>query len=288
MGWWELRIDPVYRAIVEPLNARLLLAGAGGIQEHAPDGPVRQPWDDGPEPPPPRKVTITAWFEEPFDRDAADAAVRDVQGIRRHTATWAEVPDTDWEAATQATFHAIRISDRLVVAPPWDAPPGALIVEPGLGFGTGDHPTTRQALDAIDALVPIGGPPITVLDVGCGSGILLLAAAKLGARGLGVDVEPEAIAEATRHAERNGLARTARFSTAPVASLDQPADLVVANLHAELIVELAPHLVRLTRQWLVLAGILADREHLVAAALAPLVATERRQDGEWVSWRIRL
>ncbi len=288
MGWWELRVEPVFRAVVDPLTTRLLLAGAGGIQEHAPDAPVRQPWDDGPEPPPPRKVAITAWFEEPFDRDAVDAAVRDVQGIRRHTATWAAVPDTDWEAQVQATFRAIRISDRLVIAPPWDAPAGALIVEPGVGFGTGDHPTTRQALEAIDALVPVGGRPITVLDVGCGSGILLLAAAKLGARGLGVDVETDAIAEATRHAERNGLARTARFSTAAVDTLDQPADLVVANLHAELIVALAPHLVRLTRQWLVLAGILADREHLVATALAPLTPTERRQDGEWVSWRIRL
>lgn len=287
MGWWELRIEPVYRAVVEPLTTRLLLLGAGGLQEHAPDAPVRQPWDDGPEPPPPRKVAITAWFEEPFDRDAVDEAVREVQGIRRHTATWAEVPDTDWEAQTQATFRAIRISDRLVVAPPWDAPAGALIVEPGLGFGTGDHPTTRQALEALDALLPAGGPPVTVLDVGCGSGILLLAAAKLGARGLGVDVEPEAIAEAKRHAERNGLARLAEFSTAAVATIDRPADVVVANLHAELIVELGRDLVRLSRRWLILAGILADREHLVAAALAPLTPTERRQDGEWVTWRIR-
>ena len=288
MAWWELRIEPVYRAVAEPLGQRLLGLGASGLQEHTRDGAVRQPWDDGPEPPPPRKITLIAWFDEPFDRSRVEETVREVQGIRRHTLAWSVVPEVDWEAEARDRFRAVRISDRLTVAPPWDAPPGALIVEPGLGFGTGDHPTTRQALRALDDLLEPGKPTMTVIDVGCGSGILLLGAAKLGARGLGVDIEVEAIAEAKRHAERNGLSRSAEFSTIPVAAVESTADIVVANLHAELIVELAPHLTRLSRRWLILAGILADREHLVERALAPLRPTFRVQEGEWVSWRIRL
>jgi ribosomal protein L11 methyltransferase len=121
--------------------------------------------------------------------------------------------------------------------------------------------------------------------VGCGSGVLALAAAKLGLEARGTDVDEPSVRDAARNARANGLVAT--FDSTPVHELDEPADLVLANLHAELIVRLAPELIRLTGHWLVLAGVLADREPLVKRALAPLELVHREQDGEWVSLRYR-
>jgi ribosomal protein L11 methyltransferase len=285
MTWRALEIDPVYRAILEPMTDRLFALGATGVQEIAvgSDAPaLRQPWDDGPEPKPSRKVSLLAWFVDP-DEALITQEVQAIQGIRRHTLRWADVPERDWEAEFRASFGPLDLGDGLIVAPPWNAPPGALIIEPGLGFGTGDHPTTRQALTALVALVP--GQGETVLDVGCGSGVLALAAAKRGALAEGVDVEATALAEAERHAQRNDLSSSVQFSATPVEELVGPYDIVVANLHAELITALAPHLLRLSGRWLVLAGILADREAMVRDALG-VAPTWRDQDGDWVTWRI--
>lgn len=285
MSWRALQIEPVYRAILEPMTERLFALGAAGVQEFAVGSdapPLRQPWDTGPEPKLSRKVALLAWFSD-ADEALISREVEAIQGIRRHTLRWSDVQERDWEAEFQASFGPIDVGDGLVVAPPWNAPPGALIIEPGLGFGTGDHPTTRQALAALVALVPAHGE--TVLDVGCGSGVLALAAAKRGALAEGVDVEAAALAEAERHAQRNNLAQQVQFSATPVEELVGCYDIVVANLHAELIVALAPHLLRLSGRWLVLAGILADREPMVREALG-VDPHWRDQDGDWVTWRI--
>jgi ribosomal protein L11 methyltransferase len=278
-----VKIAPVPRAAVEPMSASLFALGSSGVQEEpvaAERRPPRQPWDDGPEAPEARNTVLTAWFEG-ADEAAVEAEITAISRRFRVTPTvrWSDVVDVDWDAQARASFKPIRISERLTVAPPWDAPPGALVIEPGQGFGTGDHPTTRAALVALDALV--GQDVRTVLDVGCGSGILALAAASLGARSIGIDVEAAAVAEARRDAAVNRLSDRAHFSTDPLESLVEPADLVVANLHAELIERLAPHLLRLSRRWLVLAGILADREAKVLGAIG--LAPDRREvDGEWV------
>src|SRR5690606_23703355 len=105
-------------------------------------------------------------------------------------------------------------------------------------------------------------------------------AALLGLEAEGDDIDSESFREANENAARNRL--TVAFSTTPIASLPQSADLVLANLFAEVLVALAPELVRLSGEWLVLAGILADREAMVRSALAPLTLHERAQDGEWV------
>jgi ribosomal protein L11 methyltransferase len=212
-------------------------------------------------------VLLRAWVEA--DDPPTDEAFRD--------GSFAEEPPHDWEAEFRSGFRAERVSERITVAPPWDAPPGAVIIEPGQGFGTGAHETTRAALRALDRWC-VGCR--TVLDVGCGSGVLALAGARLGLRARGVDVEAAAVREARRAARVNGLRAT--FSTRPVASLVTPADLVVANLHAELIVALARPLRRLTRRRLILAGILADREALVTARFADWELLGRDVDGEWV------
>lgn len=221
---------------------------------------------------------VLAWFEDP-DLAALQQQLRDLPVETR----WSTVEEVDWQAAWRATIHPLRITERLVVAPPWDAPPGALILEPGSGFGSGTHPSTRMALIAVEDLAP---GLSTALDVGCGSGILGIAAARHGLQVEGIDVEETAIVDARANAARNQV--DADWSTRPVHLLEGRRDLVLGNLHAELIVRLAPDLIRLTGRWLVLAGIIVDREPLVRAAMDPHLTLDHRvEDGEWVGLRYR-
>ncbi len=279
--WWELCLVGLPRRLAASTSARLFHLGSAGVQEDWLPGtapPPRQPWDEGPPAPLPARIVLRAWFEDP-DRPAIDAALRDVPA----EGAWAPVEDVDWEAAWRAGFQPIRVSDRITVAPPWDAPPGALIIEPGQGFGSGAHPTTRMALVAVDELAEHAR---SALDVGCGSGALAIAAARFGLDAAGIDVDEAAVRDARANAARNGV--SVRWSTTPLAELRGRWDLVLANLHAELIVRLAPELVARTGRWLVLAGILDDREDAVRRAIGPdLALAHRVQDGPWVGLRYR-
>ncbi len=280
MAWRELQLLGLPRGLVDALSGRLFAMGTAGVQEDHLPGQApepRQPWDTGPPPPALRRVLLRAWFEDPDEGDILDA-LADVDA----QLSWADVPDTDWEQAFRDRFPPVVVSDRLVLAPPWNAPEGALIIEPGQGFGTGHHPTTIQALRRFDQLMqePDHGV-VSVLDIGCGSGVLALAAARLGCAVHGIDVEPEAVRDAIRNAAANGLDAT--FATTPADQLAQPADLVFGNLHAELLVALAADLIRLGRRHWLLAGILDDREAKVRDAFASLELVHREVDGRWIS-----
>lgn len=280
--WAELSVDAPRRRL-DRLSTLLFSLGAAGLQEdwRAGETPApRQPWDDGPEPEPTVRLIVRAWFENPQQERIASAVTRDL-GLDAGPVRWSPVPDTDWEAQFRASFPVLEISPRITIAPPWDPRPGAIIVEPGQGFGTGQHPTTRAALTAIDELAAPGG---SCLDVGSGSGILAIAAARLGMIARGIDVDPVAVVDADGNAARNDV--QVAFSTTPIPDAE-PADLVVANLHAELLVRFAADLVRLTGRDLVLAGILADREATVTAVFGGLALVGRAVDGEWVCLRYR-
>lgn len=179
------------------------------------------------------------------------------------------VGDDDWVRRTQAQFAPIRISAQLWIVPSWHAAPDPQAIniqlDPGLAFGTGSHPTTRACLRWLERHV---GPGARVLDYGCGSGILAIAAMKLGAGdALGVDIDPEAVAAARANAERNDAA--ARFSDSH-AALDFQADLVVANILANPLRVLAPVLAARCRPGgrIALAGVLAPQVQAVADAYA--------------------
>lgn len=252
-------------------SQRLFEAGASGLEERDPPGeerPPRQPWDRGPRPSEPSRVVVRAWFEGSRPAGLPDSV------------RWSEEPQVDWEAQFHAAHEPIVVSPRLTISPPWCAKAGDLVLEPGMGFGTGAHPTTRAALALMEGR--LAGIQ-SVLDVGCGSGILALAAAHLGVPMVeGIDVERAALVEARRTARRNGL--KARFHGAPVRRLTDPADLVLANLHAELLEQLGRDLLRLTRKWLIVAGVLADRESRVRATFEPQLRLDERQiEGEWVA-----
>jgi ribosomal protein L11 methyltransferase len=177
-----------------------------------------------------------------------------------------DVFEQDWVRLTQSQFDPIRISDRLWIVPSWHAPPDAaalnIILDPGLAFGTGSHPTTRLCLEWLEERL---SPTQSVIDYGCGSGILAIAAAKLGAaRVCGIDIDEQAVISSRYNAARNGV--TAEFANAE-APLPAPADIVIANILANPLKVLAPLLARLTLPggWLVLSGILSAQTAEMAA-----------------------
>jgi ribosomal protein L11 methyltransferase len=204
------------------------------------------------------------------------------------------VDDVEWIDSWKAHYVPQRVG-RIVIVPSWIDEPGIdgevrVTLDPGMAFGTGLHPTTRGCLALLQELGPM---PPSGLDVGCGSGILALAAVALGVdRVVAFDTDPLAV-EATRtNAERNGVAGRviAREGTLPEAAVERHG-LVLANLVASVIVGLAPRLAAHTASGgtVLASGIIAPRAEEVERALAAsgLVVEERREDGEWVSLRLR-
>jgi len=179
------------------------------------------------------------------------------------------VAERDWVRETQAQFDPIRISARLWVVPSWHTPPEppaiAVSLDPGVAFGTGSHPTTRLCLRWLERHVH-GGEAI--LDYGCGSGILAIAAMKLGAaHAAGVDVDPAAVRAAKENAGRNRVACEFSDSRSPLAF---EADIVVANILANPLKLLAPLLAAYVRVGgrIALSGILDDQQQQVKGCYA--------------------
>ena len=208
------------------------------------------------------------------------------------------VREADWAEAWKEHFPVLRVGRRLVIRPTWrehEPLPGDAVValDPGMAFGTGLHPTTQLCLAALERLADRGAlDGAQVLDVGCGSGILAIAALRLGAEtALGVDTDPIAVEATLANAGRNGLEDrvTAREGSLP--SGEGPFGVVLANLVAGVLVPLAPLLrAELARDGSLLAsGIFADREADVVAAFeaAGLAVGTRDVDGDWVALEAR-
>ncbi|MBA2634469.1 MAG: 50S ribosomal protein L11 methyltransferase [Chloroflexi bacterium] len=204
------------------------------------------------------------------------------------------VDDADWTDTWKEHYVAQRIG-RVVIVPSWADETlaereVAIMLDPGMAFGTGLHPTTRGCLVLLQELDPM---PASVLDVGCGSGILALAALRLGARrAIGFDTDPLAVSAAHENALRNGL--DGRFEVrggSLPAGPDRRHGLVLANLVATVLVDLAPRLAAHLAPGgtLLASGIIEPRAAEVEQALvaAGLAVVERRDDGEWTSLRLR-
>ena len=212
------------------------------------------------------------------------------------------VREADWAEAWKEHFPVLRVGRRLVIRPTWrehEPLPGDVVValDPGMAFGTGLHPTTRLCLATLDRLADRGAlADARVLDVGCGSGILALAALRLGAAtALGVDTDPIAVEATLANAGRNDLGGPDGRIAACEGSLpsgEAPFGVVLANLIAGVLVPLAPLLrEELTSDGVLLAsGIFVDREAEVAAAFgqAGLEVTGRDAEGDWVALEARL
>ncbi len=293
MDWLELAAEAPAEQVEALYTALSDVAGGASIEEPVvPLGPEegvrREPW---------RPSTVRVYL--PYDshlperRAAAHNAVAALPfPIALHERT---VHEEDWADAWKEFFQVERIGRRLVVRPSWReyaAQPGEVVLDldPGMAFGTGQHETTRMCLLAVEELTQ---PGMRVLDVGCGSGILGIAAALLGAAEV-VAVDTEAIAvEATAdNARRNGVERRLRVAEGslderwPFGPLPKAAfDLALANIHAAAAIALAPNLFAALRRGGALAasGIIAERLEAVLAALsaAGFAAPDVRAAGDW-------
>ena len=210
---------------------------------------------------------------------AAEAGIDDLPEIELE-----DVEEQDWVRLTQAQFDPIRVNERLWIVPSWHTAPDpaavSLVLDPGLAFGTGSHPTTFLCLQWLSDTLR-GGE--SVLDYGCGSGILGIAAAKFGAsRVLGVDIDENALIAARDNAMNNEVALELRHSKD---TLNERFDIVVANILTNPLCVLAPLLAGRVAAGgrIALSGVLAAQAEQVIAAYAPLIALKvgSERDG-WV------
>lgn len=185
------------------------------------------------------------------------------------------IPEQNWVELTQSQFDPIRISPLLWIVPSWHQAPDPeaiiLVLDPGMAFGTGSHPTTRLCLEWLERSVTAG---LSVLDYGCGSGILAIAAAKLGAQEIvGVDIDLQAVRAAMDNAERNGV--SVRFADSS-REIKGQFDIVVANILSNPLKALAPALFSHVRPGgrLAISGILAEQTDDLIDAYAPCLALE--------------
>ena len=256
----------------------------------------------------PTRPAVVRGYVAARDPGAAEAAVTEVSTALGHLQAFGIRPigelrtrivhEADWAEAWKAHFPVLRVGRRLVIRPTWRrhrAEPGDVVValDPGMAFGTGLHPTTRLCLAGLEPLADDGRlDGARVLDVGCGSGILAIAAVRLGAQSaVGVDTDPIAIEATLANADRNRLGDriAARVGTLPTG--DAPVEVVLANLIAGVLVPLAP-LLRdelLPGGTLLASGIFVDRETEVREAFerAGLSITARTAEGDWVALEAR-
>lgn len=270
-SWLQLQLRSK-RDDVSRLEDALLECGALAVtQEDSGDEPILEP-GVGETPLWPEVIT-TALFEGDTETVSLEQALGDSYGVLP-ALTWETVKDREWEREWMAQFEPIRCGQRLWICPSWHLPPDPdavnLLLDPGLAFGTGTHPTTALCLEWLDGL------DLTdkrVIDYGCGSGILGIAALLLGARDVvAVDNDPQALLATRENAERNGLdpARLTIVTPEQVTSQvsEQDADLLVANILAEPLIHLAPRLSSLVKPGgqLCLSGLLRHQGEIVADA----------------------
>lgn len=318
MIWIELSVQAEAEAVesVAELFSRL---GHGGVA-------IEEPLAESAEPgrveiDPNRLVIVKTYLPE--DEEVAEKVTRAEEALwhlsqlrRVEQLQVSRLAEEDWAEAWKKFFHVQRIGDRVVIKPTWrEYQPAAgevvLEMDPGMAFGTGQHPTTRMCILMCERLVREG---MRVLDVGSGSGILSLAAARLGAASVvALEVDPVAVEVARKNVTMNGLEERIQLFQGSLdllekretssndfsrwgsstderleSSLQRPSagfDLVLANIIASVIIELARglHDALLPGGWLVTSGIIADREQEVQEALlaAGLRVDETMSEGDW-------
>ncbi len=275
-GWQQLRFETDSQH-VEVLEDWLFEQGAVAVTlEDNADEPLLEP---GPgETPMWQKVRLSALFYEGVDLSPVLDSVPS-GWVTAMASAPEHVPDQDWERAWMDNFHPMQMGSRLWICPSWVAPPEPdavnVLLDPGLAFGTGTHPTTAMCLTALDRLIE---PGMSVVDYGCGTGILAIAALKLGASlAMGVDNDPQALTASHQNAERNDISSSCFQVLAPdsheVLKWQGTADCVVANILAGPLSELADRLLALLKPGghLLLAGLLTDQADSLIARYRPYI-----------------
>lgn len=294
MTWLQLRVD-AQRPQIAKWEEHLLDSGAVAVTlEDNADQPLLEPgvgetplWD---------LTRITALYPADADMHAVLQAIP--EHLRKTGNARVEIlEDKDWEREWMQRYRPMQFGARLWVCPSWLQPPEPdavnLMLDPGLAFGTGTHPTTAMCLTQLDGMSLSGQ---TIVDYGCGSGILAVAALKLGAaRALGVDNDPQALAACRDNAARNGIAQE-RLAIAFPHEVDharwtRTADVVIANILAGPLIELSATLLNFLQPGgtLLLSGLLHNQAEALCAHYADTlpIAIVDEQEG-WVCLRGQL
>ncbi|WP_405078744.1 50S ribosomal protein L11 methyltransferase [Pectobacterium carotovorum] len=271
MPWIQLKINTSGK-VAEQLGDVMMESGAVSVTfQDTHDTPVFEPlpgetrlWGD---------TDAIALYDAETDMNAVIAMLEQepLLGVDfKHKIE--QLEDKDWEREWMDNFHPMQFGKRLWICPSWrDIPdPNAVnvMLDPGLAFGTGTHPTTALCLQWLDGLDLEGK---TIIDFGCGSGILAIAALKLGAaRAIGIDIDPQAIQASRDNAQRNGVSERLELYLPKDQPADLSADVVVANILAGPLRELAPLISDLPKAGghLGLSGVLATQADGVAEAYA--------------------
>ncbi|HAR06096.1 MAG TPA: 50S ribosomal protein L11 methyltransferase, partial [Pseudomonas sp.] len=247
MSWLQIRLA-ITPDQAEALEDQLLQLGAVSVTfMDAEDQPIFEPdlnttplWSH---------THLLALFEADTDPDALLAHLQLLRGGDLPEHQTEVIEDQDWERSWMDNFQPMRFGRRLWIVPSWHAAPEPdavnLLLDPGLAFGTGTHPTTALCLEWLDAQTL---DDRSLLDFGCGSGILAIAGLLLGARqAVGTDIDPQALEASRDNAERNGIAPERFTLYLPEQLPQEPADVVVANILAGPLVSLAPQITALVK-----------------------------------------
>lgn len=240
---------------------------------------------------------MRVFLPDPSQEGAAREALKsalELVGVRADVER-GEIPDEDWRLSYRRHFTVEEIGRRLVTVPAWEKVPEGdrlpIVLDPGLAFGTGKHETTKACLEYIDELVPEGGAP-SFLDMGCGSGILSIAAAKLGCRPVrGFDVDQEAVDASVENAAANGV--QVEFFKYGLGSKEKrdlgAADIVVANILGPLLIRFADEISPCAPKSLVISGILTELypEVLAAYTARGFAEVSSKMLGEWTTGLLR-
>lgn len=240
-------------------------------------------------------LRVSAYFDQTPDRERVRAELAEAFRIYQlpsssvREMSLRQVADQDWLGEWKKSWQPVEVGDRFIIAPPWseisDSKNRVVIrIEPGMAFGTGTHETTRLCLAAIEKYFAGG----SFLDVGTGTGILAIAAVKLfpEARVEACDIDAEAVAIAKENADLNGVGENIMFRVGTVEETTASADLVCANLTADVIALMLPSLISVTCGHLILSGILDTQVDDLTARLSEIGVSEpseTMQDGEWIA-----
>jgi ribosomal protein L11 methyltransferase len=285
MPWLQLIVN-TSRKYADSIETAVLAAGAASVtlQDNA-DQPILEPalgetplWNE---------TRVTALFDAEINTQSTLEIIRSRFGNPLPDYRWEQLEDKDWEREWMLNYHPICCGENLWICPSWQEPPAPeavnLMLDPGLAFGTGTHPTTFLCLQWIDQQ---NMQDKQLIDYGCGSGVLGIASLLLGAKQvLGVDIDPQALLATAENAKRNQLAADAMPVFLPENCPDEAADIVLANILAGPLAELAPVLNSLTKSGgqLCLSGILLTQAEAVMAAYTEWFDFDPiAQQEEWV------
>lgn len=268
MIWKEITL-PTSSANIEHIEDTLLELGACSVTiKDAEDQPILEPavgeiplWD---------KMLITALFTQEHNLNNIEKEIHSLfESVDHKAITTREFKDQDWERSWMDDFHPMRFGKRLWICPSWQNPPDKnavnVILDPGLAFGTGTHQTTSLCLEWLDKHI---NDTDLVIDYGCGSGILAIAALKLGAKqAVGIDNDPQAIIASKNNSDKNKISRDQFKVYLPHEQQnDLTADVLVANILAKPLMTLAPNIcnsIKINGKF-ALSGILREQADEVA------------------------